>query len=229
MRKFRCRRRGLTLLELFVVLAIILGMLALLLPALQTSRRQAINLVCQSKLAQFRVGWRQLQQNNPRAIATATGPKATVSWRVLLLPYLEQQDLFNEYHPDRPWNAPVNAVLRNALVPMFRCPAAPDLALGHASYDAPALNLQAAIPTDRGPTPELLVVEVSGPLASPWTRPTYDPALKALERQGDYQTAFGGNHDNGFHRLGPGSVVFVPLPLEHGRELADEFGNSPPP
>src|SRR5262249_5899033 len=34
--------------------------------------------------------------------------KALLSWRVTLLPYLEQQNLFNQFHLDEPWDSPHN-------------------------------------------------------------------------------------------------------------------------
>jgi prepilin-type processing-associated H-X9-DG protein len=43
------------------------------------------------------------------------------SWRVLLLPYLDRKDLFDQYHFDEPWNSPHNMSLAETL-PIFSCP-----------------------------------------------------------------------------------------------------------
>ena len=57
----------------------------------------------------------------PAYIADADG-KPMHSWRVLLLPYLGQQTLFNLYRMDEPWDGPNNMALHNQLVAVYRCP-----------------------------------------------------------------------------------------------------------
>ncbi|MFH1269123.1 MAG: DUF1559 domain-containing protein [Planctomycetota bacterium] len=44
------------------------------------------------------------------------------SWRVLLLPFLEQQTLYDQYDFDRPWDSPENAALGNLMPEAYRCP-----------------------------------------------------------------------------------------------------------
>lgn len=44
------------------------------------------------------------------------------SWRVLLLPFLEQQDLYDQYRFDEPWNGPNNAKLAGVHVDEYECP-----------------------------------------------------------------------------------------------------------
>ena len=50
------------------------------------------------------------------------------SWRVLLLPYLECEDLYDQLRLNEPWNSPYNQqVLKDSDVPsVFRCPSAVD-------------------------------------------------------------------------------------------------------
>lgn len=43
------------------------------------------------------------------------------SWRVLLLPFLEQQALYDEYRFDEPWNGPNNIRLADRVVELFNC------------------------------------------------------------------------------------------------------------
>jgi hypothetical protein len=43
------------------------------------------------------------------------------SWRVLLLTYLDEKDLYAEYKFDEPWNGPNNAKLADRMPDVFRC------------------------------------------------------------------------------------------------------------
>ncbi len=42
------------------------------------------------------------------------------SWRVAILPLINQTELFNEYHFDQPWNSPQNLELAKQMPPLFR-------------------------------------------------------------------------------------------------------------
>jgi hypothetical protein len=44
------------------------------------------------------------------------------SWRVLILPYLEQGALYNAYNFNEPWNGPNNSKLASQMPRCFRCP-----------------------------------------------------------------------------------------------------------
>lgn len=55
------------------------------------------------------------------------------SWRVLLLPYLDQQDLYGKIRMDEPWDSPYNRQFHDESVEFYQCPAA-DLAPGQTSF-----------------------------------------------------------------------------------------------
>ena len=42
-----------------------------------------------------------------RGLATKP-PRPTLSWRVAILPYVEQMALYNQFHLDEPWDSPHN-------------------------------------------------------------------------------------------------------------------------
>ena len=44
------------------------------------------------------------------------------SWRVLLLPYMEESRLYEKYRFDEPWDGPNNRKLASEMPPLFRCP-----------------------------------------------------------------------------------------------------------
>jgi Protein of unknown function (DUF1559) len=47
----------------------------------------------------------------PPAAVTDKDGKPLLSWRVLILPYIEQDSLFREFHLDEPWDSPHNVKL----------------------------------------------------------------------------------------------------------------------
>ena len=58
------------------------------------------------------------------------------SWRVLLLPYLEQPELFARYDFSQPWNSPKNSQLEKLMPPIFHCPNLTTAKPGYTSYCA---------------------------------------------------------------------------------------------
>ncbi|HEX6960493.1 MAG TPA: DUF1559 domain-containing protein [Lacipirellula sp.] len=141
------RRQGFTLVELLVVIAIIGVLVALLLPAVQAAREAARRQQCQSNLRQLSVGLANYESANgafPPAfefasnLATPQNPPLTwlgPNWAVRLLPYIEQQALYNQIDESvvaaGTWpsgKAPPaighanNAHIRMAILAVFRCP-----------------------------------------------------------------------------------------------------------
>ena len=57
----------------------------------------------------------------PPFIADAQG-KPMHSWRVLILPYLGEQELYDQYRFDEPWDGPNNKKLHNRIVEAYSCP-----------------------------------------------------------------------------------------------------------
>ena len=58
----------------------------------------------------------------PPADSTDANGRPMHSWRVLILPYLGRQDLYDAYHFNEPWNGPNNRKLHNVVLTAFNCP-----------------------------------------------------------------------------------------------------------
>jgi len=100
------RTSGFTLIELLVVIAIIAVLIALLLPAVQAAREAARRSQCVNNLKQIGLGVMNYESSIG---AFPAGGRACChgTWIVSLLPYVEQQALFNS------WNAAGNNTVAN--------------------------------------------------------------------------------------------------------------------
>src|SRR5262249_57243764 len=56
--------------------------------------------------------------------AVVYGPDGTplYSWRVLILPYIEEQDLYKQFHLDEPWDSPHNLTLLERMPSTYKAP-----------------------------------------------------------------------------------------------------------
>jgi prepilin-type N-terminal cleavage/methylation domain-containing protein len=116
----RRRRGGFTLVELLVVMAIISLLIGLLMPAVQQAREAASRISCANNLKQITLAMHQYELNNEQLPPRCIGNNGA-SWAVVILPYIEQNNLFNT------WNLSLsyyqqNDVARLTSVPIYFCP-----------------------------------------------------------------------------------------------------------
>jgi prepilin-type N-terminal cleavage/methylation domain-containing protein/prepilin-type processing-associated H-X9-DG protein len=130
MRRFRL---GFTLIELLVVLAIISVLIGLLLPAVQRVREAGNRMQCANNLKQLGLAchhYHDVQQSFPSGyVATAAYPDTTPGWGwgALLLPYVEQDNLYRQIDFRQPVekSAAIQTVLKVYQCPSDTPPAAP--------------------------------------------------------------------------------------------------------
>ena len=117
-------REAFTLVELLVVVTIIGILIALLLPAVQSAREAARRTQCLNNLKQLSLGL--LNYNNTyQAIPPPGFISNQVSWIVLILPFIEQKALFNEYNMNQGDYTDNNKLLITASpLPGLLCPSA---------------------------------------------------------------------------------------------------------
>ena len=131
MRANRCGRLAFTLVELLVVIAIIGILVALLLPAVQAAREAARRTQCTNNLKQFGVAMQNFhaaktsfppgsERDIPKGVPNFRDPR--MSPHVRLLPYMENQPLYDRVDWTYSWEADVHTVLRQSNISGFACP-----------------------------------------------------------------------------------------------------------
>jgi len=189
--------------------------IALLLPAVQAAREAARRAQCTNNLKQIGLAMHNYASANgcfpPAATYDANG-KPLLSWRVLILPYLEQGALYNQFHLDEAWDSPNNKPLGDRLLNVFRCPSAGDLPPGLTTYEVVVdpgslfTGKPSGVPVQAvtdGLSNTLLVVEGAVPV--PWSKPG-DLSLAS----GEPMLGMGSKHPGGLNALmGDGSVHFI--------------------
>ena len=155
----RKRSGGFTLVELLVVIAIIGVLVALLLPAVQAAREAARRTSCANNLRQFGLAAHNFHDTYnalPYGVLRNQGvagnpPGFPHPWQLegrvrpnpgdypryalmhQLLPYIEQQALYQQFHLDEPWDSPNNRPLVEQMPAVFASQTMP-LPPGQTSY-----------------------------------------------------------------------------------------------
>lgn len=128
------QRKGFTLIELLVVIAIIAVLIALLLPAVQQAREAARRTQCKNNLKQiglaihnYHSSYGQLPIGRMRHlddVTTATFINAN-GWAVMLLPNMDQGNVYNTYNQNVPYYHPSNAAAIAVPLAVYQCPSTP--------------------------------------------------------------------------------------------------------
>jgi prepilin-type processing-associated H-X9-DG protein len=189
--------------------------IALLLPAWSSGTSQpARRAQCLNNLKQIALAlhnYHDVYKVFPPQAVTRPDGKPLLSWRVLLLPYLEEDDLYSRFKLDEPWDSRNNLPLLALMPTVYHCPSDP-APPGMTSYegvvgphtmwrnDGNCVSLAGV--TD-GTSNTIFFGEASGPV--PWSAPQdirHDVNLP--------QAGFGSPHPDGFNAAHvDGSVRFI--------------------
>ena len=208
----------------FGVLVICGGIVvALMLPGVQGAREAARHSQCKNNLKQIGLAlhnYHDTYGSFPPAFIPDAAGKPMHSWRVLILPYLDQMALYREYDFSEPWDGPSNSRLLSRMPPVFACPS-------HAGPGNTNTAYVAAFGTNcifRGSEPikvsdvldgtsnTILVGEAVG-AGIPWMKPE-DIDVSAHPSLGD-PAGFSSDHVGGAHFLiSDGAVRFISLSID---------------
>jgi type II secretory pathway pseudopilin PulG len=180
--------------------------IGLLLPAVQSARQAARREQSMNNLKQIALAMLNYADTNgrlpPAYIADKTTGKPLLSWRVAILPYIEEQALYQQFHLDEPWDSPNNKRLISTMPTIYRSPASQlPLPQGKANY-LTFRSKDSVFPGKDGISPAeitdgmshtLMTVEVDDAKAVDWTKPDdldYDPQRPFAGLGGLWNTGF---------------------------------------
>jgi prepilin-type N-terminal cleavage/methylation domain-containing protein/prepilin-type processing-associated H-X9-DG protein len=125
-------RSAFTLIELLVVIAIVAVLIALLLPAVQQAREAARRTSCRDHLKQLGLALHNYADVHrvlppgylyrPDTTTSPTSNGAGFGWGAMVLPFLEQSQLYGEFNWNVPLHASENQAAREHHLPVFVCP-----------------------------------------------------------------------------------------------------------
>ncbi|MEO6808096.1 MAG: DUF1559 domain-containing protein [Isosphaeraceae bacterium] len=108
-----------------LIIGCVLGVFARVGRGVGRAREAARSSICVGILKQIALALRNYESTwgcfPPAYVADAQG-KPMHSWRVLILPYLGQDTLYQRYRFDEPWDGPHNRLLHDIPISLFSCP-----------------------------------------------------------------------------------------------------------
>ncbi len=198
-------------------------LIALLLPAVQAARGAARRMPSMNNLKQIGMGLMMHETMNGQFPAAGTtepvaGPGAprqgaNLSWRVHILPLLEEDALYEKFHLDEPWDSPHNLQLAERMPSIYRSPRAetadnetvylavrgPGTVFGDGTMEPHVAQIS------DGASMTVFVVEVDESEAVLWTKPQdwefdpNEPTQGLASHLSSFLALFGDGHVQGIY------------------------------
>ena len=203
--------------EIGVLLLIGVVKIVMLLPPCQTRRRPAKRTACSNNmrhLALAMLNYESVHGRFPPAYTVDEDGRPLHSWRALILPYVEEQSLFDMIDFSKPWDDPVNRKAYETDVKAFRCPAS-KVPTGFTTYMALVTPNSCLRPNEScaladikdGTSNTLTIIEVPVSSAVHWMSPVDADEELFLRMGGPGSESV---HDGGFNAArGDWSVKFL--------------------
>ncbi len=218
----RIRGRGLAMTgRILGIFGCLFTLFLLSIPAHRSAREAARRSQCFNNFKQIGLAlhnYHMTEGSLPAAAIVDQNGKPLLSWRVAILPYIEQQALFDKFHLDEPWDSPHNLTLLDQMPWTYACPSDPSLKqkLGMTGYQV-VVGPETAFTPDFKPwkfdditdglSHTLLASESRRTV--PWTKPE-DLLSRNITQPESGSGSHHGYHNNGFNVLfGDGSVRFL--------------------
>lgn len=122
------RRRGVSLLELIIVMAIIGIMLGLLFPAIHMVVQESRKTACDSNIHQLSLAMSQYVDATRWFVPFPPYENRPSGWSLALLPFMEETNLANLFDPDALFTSNRNLQAAGSRPPLFICPVTPYVA-----------------------------------------------------------------------------------------------------
>ena len=151
----RKTQRGFTLVELLVVIAIIAMLVTLLLPAVQAAREAARRAQCQNNLKNLSLAclnYESASQTFPPSYTPGPccGTPSYESWTIAVLPYVEEQGLYDRYDLEVPNEHENNRAVVQTQLAIHQCPSDEGLEMLDRPESGPGSNILYARGSYRG-------------------------------------------------------------------------------
>ncbi len=173
----------------------------------------------------------------PAAYNTDEQDKPLLSWRVRILPYIERQALYDQFHHNEPWDSEHNIKLLEQMPPIFRAPnskAEPNMTTYHAiggpngSFGPPREGAEFYDKVGKfaghtfgdisdGLSQTVFIVEASDETAVEWTKP-----VEFVPDPEDPTKGMLGMYADGFY-VAAGSSVVLFLPSNCDKEILTQL------
>ncbi|MDR0521779.1 MAG: DUF1559 domain-containing protein [Planctomycetaceae bacterium] len=205
------------LLRILTLFALLL-LIALLLPAISSVREAARRMQCGVHLRTIVFAfhdYHSVYHTLPPAYSVDANGKPLHSWRVLILPYIGQEDLYKQIRLDEPWDSEYNKQFHSQMPAVYRCPSQPEqfflgrgekeIRIGGCSYSvivpfagSPSAVVQ-QLPADSSINADTILI-AERLISVNWMEPDNDIPLNIAEKGIDVDVSgLGSPHSGGCH------------------------------